>query len=73
MNPAFDPRPPLRILSAHDVRFVIIGGIAGVLLGSPSLTRNSFSHPLHSRNTLAALGPAQQASRSRDAVKSPMS
>jgi len=38
MNPAFDPRPPLRVLSAHDVRFVIIGGIAGVLLGSPSLT-----------------------------------
>jgi hypothetical protein len=38
MNAAFDPRPPLRILRAHDVRFVIIGGIAGVLLGSPSLT-----------------------------------
>lgn len=38
MNPAFDPRPPLRVLLAHDVRFVIIGGIAGVLLGSPSLT-----------------------------------
>lgn len=38
MNPAFDPRPPLRVLLAHDVRFVIIGGIAGVLLGSPSFT-----------------------------------
>ena len=38
MNPNFDPRPPLRALLAHDVRFVIIGGIAGVLLGSPSLT-----------------------------------
>ena len=38
MNPAFDPRPTLRVLLAHDVRFVIIGGIAGVLLGSPSFT-----------------------------------
>ena len=38
MNPDFDPRLPLRVLLAHDVRFVIIGGIAGVLLGSPSLT-----------------------------------
>lgn len=38
MNREFDPRPPLRVLLAHDVRFVIIGGIAGVLLGSPSLT-----------------------------------
>ena len=38
MNPAFDPRPPLRVLLAHEVRFVIIGGIAGVLLGSPSFT-----------------------------------
>ena len=38
MNAEFDPRPPLRVLLAHDVRFVIIGGIAGVLLGSPSLT-----------------------------------
>jgi len=38
MNPDFDPRSQLRVLLAHDVRFVIIGGIAGVLLGSPSLT-----------------------------------
>lgn len=38
MNAGFDPRPPLRVLLAHEVHFVIIGGIAGVLLGSPSLT-----------------------------------
>lgn len=38
MNLAFDPRPSLRVLLAHDVRFVVIGGIAGVLLGSPSFT-----------------------------------
>ncbi|HKR65166.1 MAG TPA: hypothetical protein VJZ00_15655 [Thermoanaerobaculia bacterium] len=38
MNPEFDPRPALRVLLSHDVRFVVVGGIAGVLLGSPSLT-----------------------------------
>jgi DmsE family decaheme c-type cytochrome len=48
MNAAFDPRPPLRVLLAHDVRFVIIGGIAGVLLGSP------LSHSISTSATSAA-------------------
>jgi hypothetical protein len=38
MKAAFGPRPPLRTLLSHDVQFVVIGGIAGVLLGSPSFT-----------------------------------
>jgi hypothetical protein len=31
---SFDPRPILRGLVAHDVEFVVIGGIAGILRGS---------------------------------------
>lgn len=58
MNPAFDPRPPLRVLSAHDVRFVIIGGIAGVLLGSPSLTFDLDICYERSRKNLEALAAA---------------
>lgn len=41
MTPA--PFDPLRILDAlrrHDVRFVLIGGFAGRLLGSPTLTND---------------------------------
>lgn len=38
MNAEFDPRAALRVLKAHDVRFVVVGGIAGVLLGSPAFT-----------------------------------
>jgi hypothetical protein len=34
----FDPLQALRTLVAHRVRFVIIGGFAGALWGSPSIT-----------------------------------
>lgn len=33
-----DARDAISVLSAHKVRFVVIGGIAAVLLGSPQLT-----------------------------------
>ena len=58
MIPAFDPRPPLRVLCSHDVRFVIIGGIAGVLLGSPSLTFDLDLCYERSRQNLEALAAA---------------
>jgi predicted nucleotidyltransferase len=35
---AFDPALALRVLNRHGVRFVLIGGLAGNVLGSPSLT-----------------------------------
>lgn len=38
MTTIFDPRKLLHALVAHEVRFVIIGGLAGVLHGSPALT-----------------------------------
>ena len=34
----FDPLGALRVLSAHGVRFVLIGGYAAVLRGSPMIT-----------------------------------
>lgn len=58
MNPEFDPRPPLRVLRDHDVRFVIIGGIAGVLLGSPSLTFDLDICYARDRTNLEALAGA---------------
>jgi len=37
-EPAFDPLRALRALSEHGVRFVLIGGYAAALRGSPMLT-----------------------------------
>jgi len=37
-EPAFDPLEALRALGAHGVRFVLIGGYAAALRGSPMLT-----------------------------------
>jgi hypothetical protein len=36
----FDPVSLLETLSRHGVRFVVVGGIAGRLLGSPTVTRD---------------------------------
>ena len=36
----FDPVAALRVLDAHKVDFVVIGGIAGRLWGSPTVTRD---------------------------------
>jgi hypothetical protein len=37
-EPRFDPLGALRTLSEHGVRFVLIGGFAGALRGSPMIT-----------------------------------
>jgi hypothetical protein len=36
----YDPEPILGLLDRHGVRFVVIGGIAGVLQGSASITHD---------------------------------
>ena len=36
----FDPVELLRVLLDHDVRFVVVGGVAGNLAGSPIATRD---------------------------------
>lgn len=38
MTVLFDPLRLLRVLLAHEVRFVVVGGFAGTLWGSPSIT-----------------------------------
>jgi hypothetical protein len=38
--PAFDPLRSLRTLVEHGVEFVVIGGIAGRLMGSPTVTND---------------------------------
>jgi hypothetical protein len=40
MSALWDPVRALRVLNAHHVRFVVIGGFAGNLLGSPSITHD---------------------------------
>jgi hypothetical protein len=38
--PPFDPLRALRVLDRHGVRFVLVGGLAARLLGSPSITND---------------------------------
>ena len=39
-DPPFDPLEMLDVLGRHDVRYVMIGGLAGRLWGSPSVTND---------------------------------
>ena len=36
--PLFDPEAIFRILEKHDVRYVLVGGLAATLHGSPHVT-----------------------------------
>ena len=36
----FEPAHALEVLTQHDVRFVVIGGVAGAIHGSPSVTQD---------------------------------
>ena len=38
--PQFDPLRALRLLLDHQVRFIVIGGVAGAAHGSPSITQD---------------------------------
>ncbi|HET6342236.1 MAG TPA: hypothetical protein VFG78_08655, partial [Gemmatimonadota bacterium] len=39
-DPVFDPLRMLDVLDRHEVRFVMIGGLAGRLWGSPTVTND---------------------------------
>lgn len=39
-HPSFDPLEMLDVLGRHDVRYVMIGGLAGRLWGSPTVTND---------------------------------
>jgi hypothetical protein len=54
----FDPERLLSTLTRHRVRFVVIGGIAGRLYGSPSVTNDLDVCYARDRKNLAALSAA---------------
>lgn len=55
---SFDAEPILRILEHHEVRFVVIGGMAAIFHGSPLLTEDLDITPDHDRANLARLSNA---------------
>ena len=61
MSAAFDPLTILKTLEAHRVRFVIIGGIAGRLWGSTSVTNDLDICYARDRANLKALAEALRA------------
>jgi len=54
----FDPERVLETVLRHRVRFVVIGGIAGRLLGSPTLTNDLDICYARDRKNLVALSAA---------------
>lgn len=54
----FDPERVLKTLLRHQVRFVVIGGFAARLLGSPTLTNDLDICYARDRKNLAALSAA---------------
>ena len=57
-EPPFDPVAALRVLSAHGVRFVIIGGYAAAIRGSPVITGDLDICYSRDRENLHALAEA---------------
>ena len=57
---AFDPIAALRVLQRHDVRFVIIGGVAARLWGSPTMTNDVDICYDRARSNLERLAAALQ-------------
>lgn len=55
---SFDPLRLLQVLERHGVRFVVVGGIAGRLLGSPTVTRDLDICYARDRPNLTALAAA---------------
>ena len=49
-GPDFQPDEVLRLLNRHEVRYVLIGGLAAILHGSPTLTRDI--HICHARDNV---------------------
>jgi hypothetical protein len=55
---SFDPLAGIRVLLAHDVRFVLIGGVAGAAHGSPSVTQDLDICPERSPENMHRLADA---------------
>lgn len=55
---AFDPLAIIRALQAHDVRYVLAGGVATRLHGSPTLTEDIDITPARTEGNLGRLAAA---------------
>ncbi len=64
-EPAFDPIAGLGRLVEHDVRFVLIGGYAAALRGSPMMTGDVDICPARDRGNLDRLAEALQSLHAR--------
>jgi hypothetical protein len=64
-EPDFDPIAGLRALVEHGVRFVLIGGYAAALRGSPMMTGDIDICPAHDRRNLDRLAEALQSLHAR--------
>jgi len=61
LSATFDPTAVLRVLAEHEVRFVLIGGIAAAIHGSPYVTTDIDVTPLVARENLDRLSEALRA------------
>jgi hypothetical protein len=64
-EPDFRPERMLQVLEAHGVRFVLIGGFAAVIHGSPYVTTDIDVVPERSLDNLARLSEALRAMNAR--------
>lgn len=64
-EPEFRPEEILRVLNEHGVRFVLIGGFAAVIHGSPYVTTDIDIVPEESRTNLDRLSAALDALHAR--------
>jgi hypothetical protein len=64
-EPAFDPLAGLRALVDHAVRFVLIGGYAAALRGSPMMTGDVDICPARDRRNLDRLAEALRSLHAR--------
>ncbi len=62
---SFDPIAAIRVLHDHDVRFLLIGGVAGAAHGSPSVTQDLDICPESSPENLGRLADSLQAVHAR--------
>ena len=56
-----DPECLFRVLAEHDVEYVLVGGLAGVLHGSPAMTNDADIVPSKGEGNLERLADALRA------------
>jgi len=66
VTPELAPERILAVLREHGVRFVLVGGFAAVIYGSPYLTTDVDVVPEWSRENLERLSAALEEAMQRD-------